>query len=171
MCQNQRKNVLSQGKSCRHLHLVANRTSFTRTKENATSINGVNISDLYGPSSTFLRNVICAPYLTSFFEKKSILIHKWHCSWINYLRTHSCRWRLRSLSVMRNTWCLVTVDSTEQSAWELMVAQLATEFPAFHYHVHNSPPLDPYPEPDTSIHILTPYFFKIHFNVILLSTP
>jgi hypothetical protein len=33
------------------------------------------------------------------------------------------------------------------------------------------PATDPYPEPDTSIHILTPYFFKIHFNVILLSTP
>jgi hypothetical protein len=39
--------------------------------------------------------------------------------------------------------------------------------PNVHYRVHNSPPLDPILGHMSPIQILTPYFFKIYFNIIL----
>jgi len=38
--------------------------------------------------------------------------------------------------------------------------------------VHKIPPLiNPYPEPDASVHIFPPYFCKLRFNIIFPSTP
>jgi hypothetical protein len=39
--------------------------------------------------------------------------------------------------------------------------------PRAHYHVHLSPLLDPVLNKTKPVHIPTPYFFKVHFSIIL----
>jgi hypothetical protein len=43
--------------------------------------------------------------------------------------------------------------------------------PKFHYHVHSGPPVLPMLSQMNLIHTITPYFFMIHFSIILSSTP
>jgi hypothetical protein len=43
--------------------------------------------------------------------------------------------------------------------------------PKVHYRVQKCLPLDPILGYLISVNILTPYFFKIHFNIILPSVP
>jgi hypothetical protein len=42
--------------------------------------------------------------------------------------------------------------------------------PRFHYRVHKSPALVPYPETENPLHNLPTYFININFNIVLLST-
>jgi hypothetical protein len=43
--------------------------------------------------------------------------------------------------------------------------------PKAHNHVHNSPPLVPVPSQLNPAHTLESRFFKIYFNIILISIP
>jgi len=51
------------------------------------------------------------------------------------------------------------------------------QFPAFYgtplvyYRVHKNPPLNPILNHIDTVHILTLYFCKINFNIILISMP
>jgi hypothetical protein len=40
-----------------------------------------------------------------------------------------------------------------------------------HYRAHNSLPVDPLPSQMNPVHVLKPYFFKVHFHIIFLPTP
>jgi len=62
----------------------------------------------------------------------------------------------------------------EQSSWEADSPSAGQENsapfmePGRHYRVHKSSPLDAILSQMNSLHILTPYFFKINFNKIVL---
>jgi hypothetical protein len=56
---------------------------------------------------------------------------------------------------------------------KLVVVQVQKKYQIFYetkcfYLVHNSPLLDPILSQINSIHTLTPYFFKIHLNIITM---
>jgi hypothetical protein len=67
-----------------------------------------------------------------------------------------------------------TVCSFRVLLEKLIIGQLFKENPCplcnltIHYYVHKSLPLNPIPRQTNSIHKLTHYFFKVHFNIIIL---
>jgi hypothetical protein len=66
--------------------------------------------------------------------------------------------------------------SMEQGSWIADSYSPSHEIPRhlwnkkIHCRVHNSPPPVPIPRQLNPIHTLTSYFYKIHFNIILIST-
>jgi len=61
---------------------------------------------------------------------------------------------------------------TPQSSWEadsLQIPHLLWNL-KIHYHIQESLPLDPILSQKNPVHTLTPYFFKIHFNITIPST-
>jgi hypothetical protein len=75
------------------------------------------------------------------------------------------------------TWLVVTHSLEYSPFWEARNPSASQQNPCLlwnlkvHYHVHKSPPLIPALCQKKPIQILTPYCFKIHFNIILPASP
>jgi hypothetical protein len=67
---------------------------------------------------------------------------------------------------------LLTYSMVQDILEKLIVTQLLSLWnPEIHYRAHKSPPLDPILSQPNSVHPIDSYLPKVHFNVILPSTP
>ena len=70
-----------------------------------------------------------------------------------------------------------TNPNQQSPSWEGKSSPVSQEIPYIlwyakaHYHIHNSPPLVLIPSQSHLVHNIPSYFFRIHFNIILLFHP
>jgi len=98
------------------------------------------------------------------------------CLWSCHVTTVTCnketQWHFQLPKQRRYTLFDLELRSRELQLWSKILLEcviIASWNACVHYRIHNSPTLDPFHSHMNPVHIVTSYFYKNNFNIVLFS--